>query len=365
MVMDSSRSLIWPISMLLWVCIIFVIFAFYVDEDVAKITSITFVSIVCASYYYLTFVYIYRHYFSVNMTIDEFYKHIDKIFKSSPLVTMSIICYRLVRSPATRFSNGYRYRKITHEQTEEFRYRSWKDITGELRLETSAKPYLLLDLDLLVSLVKDGTQEDYKRTGADFIARNTFDTHQIYNKLDSLPGFREYILIHIVDEIPSLFGPGFFTFFGLITLSAVYLSYLDSCCHMQSFTIKKTISTRQDLDTLDIKRSNTNLDPVIITANQVVVFDPLQPPQIIELNQLGAPQYPIMQIKQQKSAFQGDVGMDAPESEFYPAPGCQLEFVMAKKSIYREPATEEQHEMKRLSQYRSLNPQEEALLNST
>lgn len=334
--MSCRRVFTWIANLLIWGAIALVIVAFLGDSSSLQSASIALLIICAIIYYCETFICSYCSSLSNITTAAKSYEDIDKMFKSSPLITMNIHCFHYARR--RRYGAGRRRgmrsseRVITHRSSEEFPYQSWRDISGEFRLETSsaakndAVSYVLLDLALEVQFASDGTAEDYSRSKLDFVSRNRYDRYQSYFQRNDIPGFRERFLIQVTDNGPCCFGRGFFIFFGLLTFNAFYSTYVDCCCHRQKFTIKKAISTRQDLNAPKVQDQYAYYDPRMIMNNQMVVFNPAQGPQVYGLNQPGAQQYMNMQAVQPQVLFapvvRGEELTETPESDCQP-PGNQ------------------------------------------
>ena len=100
-------------------------------------------------------------------------------------------------------------------------------------------------------------------------------------------------MIRLTDVDPCCFGLAYFIIFGLLTLNAIYSTYLDNFCAKQDFAIKKLISTRKDLREGEFQKQYQPYAPSIMQQNQVVVFSPTQPPQIILATQPAFQQYLI------------------------------------------------------------------------
>lgn len=329
--MSCGKICVWITNVLFWGTIVFIIVAFCTDYTTLKILSIISISIVGIVYYSLTIFYSYFYYFPVTMTITKFYEYIDKMFKSMPLVNLNIICYHYYSS------RGGRNREVTHERNEAFNYLSWRDTSGQLKLETSVAPCILLDLFLEVPFVDDGTMHDFGRAKNDFIARNNFNTHQLFTRTDKLLGFCKRILIQVTDKPAPLLGRGFFILFGLLTFNAAYTTYIDYLCHKQKMTIKKAISTRRNLDTPAIRRLNVKLNPLIVTSDQIIVFSPFKGPQVIGLDQPEAQQYLNPLVPQRREPVAEDeVRTEAPAAEFNPAGGHQSIFIPPSDNANRQ-----------------------------
>lgn len=338
--MSCRRVFSWIANLLIWGAIAFVGISFGMDlASGAKNGSIA-ILIICAIIYYCeAFICSYCSYFMHLSVAAKSYEDIDKMFKSSPLVTMNITCYHYRRTYRHRSRGGRSSssseRVVTHRSSEEFRYMSWRDISGEFKLDMSGAlkdenvAYVLLDLNLAVEFASDGTAEDYSRAKLDFVSRNRYDRYQDYHQGNSLPSFQDCFLIQVTDQQPCCFGLGYFIFFGLLTFNAIYSTYIDCYCHKQKFTVKKVISTRQNLSAPEMQSQYAYYDPRMLIANQMVVFPVNQDPQVMTLSQPIAQQYLNIPAAPSQNLFvampQGSEVMQTPEGvQPTMPPGAQL-----------------------------------------
>eukprot|EP00826_Nyctotherus_ovalis_P051715 TRINITY_DN6477_c0_g1_i8.p2 TRINITY_DN6477_c0_g1~~TRINITY_DN6477_c0_g1_i8.p2 ORF type:complete len:243 (-),score=47.74 TRINITY_DN6477_c0_g1_i8:45-773(-) len=175
----------------------------------------------------------------------------------------------------------------------------------------------MLELSIDVQFANDGTGEDYARSKLNFITRNRFDRYQSYHQLNQIVDFRDRFFIQVTDNPPCCFGRSYFIFFGLLTFNALYSSYLDCCCHRQAFVIRKVVSTRTDLNSLQMQNQYNYYDPCMVMPNQMVVFAPTQAPQVLSVNQTAAQQYMKTPMVQPQTlfvpGFQGEEIMESPE----------------------------------------------------
>lgn len=301
--MSCRRVFTWIANLLIWGAIVFVALSFAMDLSSGLKSGSVALLIICAIIYYCeTFICSYCGYFSHLSVVAKSYEDIDKMFKSSPIITMNITCYHYRHvyrhsGSGNNYSSSSSEKVVTHRSSEEFRYTSWRDVSGEFKLDMSGAlndesvAYVLLDLNLAVEFASDGTSEDYGRAKLDFISRNRYDRYQDYHQGNSLPSFQECFLIQVTDQQPCCFGLGYFIFFGLLTFNAFYSSYLDCYCHKQNFTIKKVISTRQNLSAPEMQSQYAYYDPRMLMADQMIVFPIDQGPQVMALNQPIAQQY--------------------------------------------------------------------------
>eukprot|EP01022_Parablepharisma_sp_SALTPOND_P013509 TRINITY_DN1812_c0_g1_i2.p2 TRINITY_DN1812_c0_g1~~TRINITY_DN1812_c0_g1_i2.p2 ORF type:complete len:180 (-),score=11.73 TRINITY_DN1812_c0_g1_i2:112-651(-) len=98
-------------------------------------------------------------------------------------------------------------------------------------------------------------------------------------------------MVQVTDVVPCCFGLGYFIWWSLIGFHLFYVLYVDNFCHEQEFTIKKVVSTRQDLRNEEINRRYEYYNPRMIMKNQTIVFGKAQP-QFLSLPPQGIPQQP-------------------------------------------------------------------------
>jgi hypothetical protein len=315
-----------------------------------KNCSIALAAVFAIIYYCETFCCSYCSYFSHLSDAAKSYEDIDKMFKSSPLVTMNVVCYhyrQVHHSHGTgrnRTSSSSTEKVVTHRSSQEFKYSSWRDISGEFKLDTSGAmkdeniAYVLLDLSLDVQFASDGTADDYSRARLDFINRNRYDRYQDYSQINTIPNFHEHFLIQVTDQVPCLFGQGYFIIFGLLTFNAFYSTYVDCFCQRQKFMIKKVVSTRQNLNAPELQNQYAYYDPRMQMANQMVVFAPDQGPQVYGISQPIPQQYANIQQAPSQLLFvampQGNEVFQSPEG-VPPLSNGQLSQT-SQRGIYQE-----------------------------
>jgi len=308
MEITCRRVCSWILNLLLWACIAFLI-ASYSSDELADLesTSIILFIVFLILYYIETFFYSYCSYFLNLASVARSYEEIDKMFKASPSVTMHIVCYHY-RTHRRNDGSTVRERVNTHKASEEFDYSSWRDISGEFRLDTSGATknenvsYVLLDLSLNIQFASDGTAEDYSKRKATFIRRNKLDEYHDFSERHRISYFQNCFLVQVTDKVPYCFGLGYFILFGLLGFNAPYSTYLDYFCKRQVFTIKKAISTRQNLNASEMKSKYAYYDPRIVVVNQMIIFTQHQPPQIFALSH-APQQYIIVQQPPPQTLF--------------------------------------------------------------
>lgn len=296
--MGCRKVFRWIISLLLWASIAFIAVSFALDLSTsAKPTSIYLTAIIAIIYYCETFICSYCSYF-MNLSMSaKSYEEMDRMFKAAPTLTMRITCYHYGSSRRSKGGSTGSKRVVTYHGREMFSYQSWRDISGEFKLDTSAAAkdddyaYVMLSVSLETHFANDGTEADYARAKQRFISRSRFDRYQTFSQITEIRDFRNKFLVQVTDSPPCCFGLGYFLFFGLLTLNVFYSAYVESHCQMQHFIIKKAISTRQNLNVPELQSQYAYYDPRMTLPRQVVVFAPNQAPQVVMMNQPVAQQY--------------------------------------------------------------------------
>ena len=88
-----------------------------------------------------------------------------------------------------------------------------------------------------------------------------------------IPGFMEYNLVRITDKEPCSINFYWFAFFTILTLAQFYKSYVNCFCISQNFTIRKIVSTRNDLNSEKFNKKYRNLIPQINLIKSQINFD--------------------------------------------------------------------------------------------
>eukprot|EP01022_Parablepharisma_sp_SALTPOND_P013508 TRINITY_DN1812_c0_g1_i1.p1 TRINITY_DN1812_c0_g1~~TRINITY_DN1812_c0_g1_i1.p1 ORF type:complete len:426 (-),score=15.19 TRINITY_DN1812_c0_g1_i1:112-1266(-) len=303
--MSIQRVFDWTLNLLLWGGIAFVTSAYTVPfTSGAQLGGIIGTCLIGLIYYLNAFCSSYIDYFLHQTDVAKIYEEIDKIFKSPPMIVMNIECYHYVtRTVHSRSRKGgsrtrtVRRRVVTHRANQEFTYRSWRDISGIFQLDTSQAAedenlaYVKLALDKKVSFANDGSGEDFAQARDLFKALNRRDLYQRYWESFNIDGFSNNFMVQVTDVVPCCFGLGYFIWWSLIGFHLFYVLYVDNFCHEQEFTIKKVVSTRQDLRNEEINRRYEYYNPRMIMKNQTIVFGKAQP-QFLSLPPQGIPQQP-------------------------------------------------------------------------
>lgn len=89
---------------------------------------------------------------------------------------------------------------------------------------------------------------------------------------NDIPGLTKYNLINIIENNPCGMSFFWFIFFTFIGMAQIYKMYINSKSIYKSFTIRKLISTRNSLFSLECDEKYDKLDPVISFGENEINF---------------------------------------------------------------------------------------------
>jgi len=219
---------------------------------------------------------------------DSIHKHMQNLYYTAPSLTFHVVCYHYeVHHYTERDSKGNIHhrtrteRVVTHSESENFRFCSWRDISGcflldsekFLRNENREKVYIKLELDLDFQFADDITRYDYEMQKQNFKMRNIYrDVHMDFSENVDLTGFTQYNLVKINNQSPACMNCGLYLIFTfIIPVIEFYKIYVNSFCISQDYTIKKVVSTRYNLYDNNFNNNNNvyqNEIPKIIIYGQ-------------------------------------------------------------------------------------------------
>ena len=238
---------------------------------------------VIMSFYSATFSYLVN-----TQKADSIHTLMEKLYYTPPTLTFKAISYHYeTRDNTHTDSNGNIIRTtstekvITHTEEENFRYYSWRDISGCFLLDTdkliknSKKIYIKLELDFNLNFADDITKYDYELQKLNFKQRNIHrDVHLDFSENIKLSGYNQYNLIKITKDNPILLNLGFYLIFTFIfPFIEFFKIYVNSFCIDQKYTIKKIVSTRYDLNDSEILKKYEDSLPKIFIYGDKVSYD--------------------------------------------------------------------------------------------
>jgi hypothetical protein len=240
------------------------------------LSFIIYIIYVINSFLSPTFFYL-KHKHKAN-TIHEY---MNTMYTAAPRKTFNVECYHNeTRRNKTKDAKGKvkketkSVRVVTYRGSQDFNYYSSKDISGTFLLETSKfldkdfkKSYIKLKLDLEIDYAEDGTYNDYAIQRDSFYASNRYrDLHMDTWESTNLKGLNEYNLVKVSgNKAPFVNVTTYLVFTVLLPLVELYKMYINHYCEEQTYTIRKVISTRKNLN----------------LPTHSVIYDSMQPKLII------------------------------------------------------------------------------------
>lgn len=211
--------------------------------------------------------------------MNEVYSMLAKMYKENPSIELSVECFKYKRSGEENEDRpkASANRVVTHIATENFRYESCKDVSGDLMLEdlgdlgSVQRVFVLLHFHLSIQYANDGTREDK----ASFLLKNKKDQQYSYTENVSVPGFVDHVMVRTTDRYgPDFVGLGWYVFFSLLSFNILYVHYLDCFILEQHYAVQKLVSTRRNLSSEEspLRKPNPAAGPKVITRSEAAVY---------------------------------------------------------------------------------------------
>lgn len=243
-----------------------------------EITSLIIIYIIYEIYF---FSYKSCSYFRHQFMKTNLHDYMKELFYKPITVTFHAECYhyetRISRSGSRTYSR--RVKVVTFRDIEQFHYYTWRDVSGIFRLETieankKQKPYIKLDLSLLMEFADDNTHYDYDRQKKAHFNRNKLrDTHIHQWETKELKGMNTYNLVRIANHDARFIGLNWYILFTIIPVVLLYDWYFNYNCISQKFDIKKVVSTRYDLYSAENNQKYIDSIPRIIMNDEEIQYN--------------------------------------------------------------------------------------------
>lgn len=214
-------------------------------------------------------------------TIKSCKEYLGQLFGTPPTITFSGECFHYVKI-TKKYSDGHKETKlekvITDTPSEDMVYYSFRDISGLFQLNKDKatimkKKYIKLHLDYKISFNDPITWADYVYQKYLFLQNNQYrDTNFSFYENWFIKGFEELIMVKIAEDDPCSVNFFWFFLFTILPFAELYKIYVESLSIHQEFTIKKTISTRYDLNSPEIAPQYQSTVPQINLIVQSYTF---------------------------------------------------------------------------------------------
>ena len=196
---------------------------------------------------------------------NSIYNKLKEVFSSAPTIKLSCTCYHFERHlEDRRDKNGNIIteeveRKVTtYNGSEYFPYYSFRDISGLFRIDLNSdifknKNYIQLNLDTIISFADTISYSDYQAFKNNYIYQNRQrDDKMDFHEDFCIPNLSTINLIKIkYDEEPFYVNFLIFLLCVILTMGIPYQLLLDNISIVGKFQIKKIISTRYNLNSVE------------------------------------------------------------------------------------------------------------------
>lgn len=270
----------WVFQVLVWGAIAFMVIAIITKKDsnsnmlLIAAGTLGFCYIV---YLILEFTSSTCKYLSNKKSGSSMYREMQLIFQQRPTISFHCECWHMENIQYTERDNQGRIqyktrmeRRTTHIETYSFPYYSARDVSGLFYLnmdkaEAEKKAYIKLNLKEEINFADCISYHDYVVAKEAFWARNRFrDVHMDYSEKREIPGLKHHNLIQLTENEPACVNLCVFILFTLIPFAQIYSIFVNSYCCYQSYSIRKLVSTRYDLNA-----------PQIVTQYNYAVLVPM------------------------------------------------------------------------------------------
>ena len=207
---------------------------------------------------------------------NSIYNRLKEIFSTAPVVKISCECFHIEKQLVERKDeNGknisqYVDRKIvTYNGFEYFPYYSFRDVSGLFKIDLNSeifknKTYIKLNLEKIITFADAISYYDYQNFKNNFIYQNSHrDEKMDFHEDFSIPNLSKTNLIKIRDNEPFYVNFLFFFLSVILTIGIPYELLLDKISIEGKYQIKKMISTRYNLNSIEYDNSYGKSVPAI------------------------------------------------------------------------------------------------------
>ena len=252
---QGSKALMYIYQLFLWFFILFTIF----NQNLFPILFLIYIFYLIIEFSSNTSVFLLN-----KKSTNSIYNKLKEIFSSAPSLKITCECFHFEKHLEERKGKDGKVtmveveeRRTTYTGSEYFQYYSFRDISGLFKIDLDSdmlknKNYIKLHLDTSISFADSISHYDYQNFKNNFIYQNSHrDDKMDFRENFSVPNLSRNNLIKIQDKEP--FYVNFFIFFicVIFTMGVPYEVVLDSISIEGKYQIKKIISTRYNLNSME------------------------------------------------------------------------------------------------------------------
>jgi hypothetical protein len=224
-----------------------------------------------------------------NKTTDKaIYETMQSHFSKAPVITLTTKSYHIDRMDKDR------RRWFTHEENVDFKYYSWKDVSGTFHLDLeqpNKKPmYLLLRVKNEINFADTITVDDYTRMKKDLYARNASRDENIEEtEQRTYEGYKEYTLVKLGEDDSCYFNKCVLVIMLMCSLGVLFCWAFEKRIIKQSFVVKKLVSTRYNLLEEENSMKYSQVKPMVSVDSNVYECDEQVTGCVIDANKMAPP----------------------------------------------------------------------------
>ena len=211
---------------------------------------------------------------------------LGQYFGTFPVIQFNSISYHMEtqryteRDPAGRLIEKTKQVRVnTYKDTLKLNYYSAKDISGLFHFDLTEKQkrkvaFVKLHLLSEINFADAVSYSDYLLTKKAFWLRNRYlDTYMEFTETRSIANLHTHNLFLLRESIPCLVGPIWYVFWTIIPFCQLYKLFVDSYCVFKPYKVRKLISTRYNLSSLEMERKYEFIEPALSINNKIVTYD--------------------------------------------------------------------------------------------
>ena len=260
----------WFVQVLVWCALVLTIVLYM---TIKNLTAVMFLGFSYLAYLFFEFYGSPSGKYLRNKNSEQgIYEKMRTLFQTPPEIIFECECYHDSDRENTRaYPDGLNYNDlskkiVSYKEIYKLPYYTARDVSDSFNLDfgtsnAQKKYYIKLELNEEINFADSISRNDYENEKTNFCRRNRIkDVFFRFTETKQIPGVKNYSLIKISTKEPCMFNFCWFCFFTILTFSEFYKLYVDSCCIYQSFTLRKLISTRNDLNQPEYQVSIPKLD---------------------------------------------------------------------------------------------------------
>lgn len=200
------------------------------------------------------------------------FSYMEGLYTAAPVIRMKSVSYHF-------FNATKKNKVIAYKDEYEMPYYSYRDVSGVFMLDlkdmkNNSKAYIQLALKKEINFADGVSYDDYMKRKNEFWTKNRYiDLLMDYKEERIIPGYTDTIFLKIDGQKGSMcMTRMFFWLCTFFTFAEIYKIYFKSKCIFQTYTIRKLISTRFNLNDEEHMKKYKQFMPSLSLCNQMYAY---------------------------------------------------------------------------------------------